>query len=335
MARVAAKVAAAVGKVAHLAGKAGIAPAIKTLVVGNGGCGGDTGKIETALARQPLQFKRGDTVIVERCTPRPLHPTLPTLLLDFHNVTVKRGERHALRGLTLQVEEGEHVAILGPNGSGKSTLLKLLQRECYPLRLPGTQLRILEQESWNIFTLRHRLGIITNDLMAQCTRDITGRELVLSGFFGSVGIWPGQQTVTDEHEKVAREAMERLGVGHLADRWTDELSSGEGRRLLVARALIHRPRTLVFDEPTTSLDLAAQRDMRETMRRLCREGTGLLLVTHHLEEIVPEITRVVLLKKGEIWKDGRKEDVLTEDALQEVFGAPVEVTEQDGFYRVW
>ena len=256
------------------------------------------------------------------------------LLIDFRNVSVQRGERLALDRLNLQVKDGEHVAILGPNGSGKSTLLKLLQRECYPLLYPDMQLRILGEENWNIFDLREKLGIVNNDLMAQCTRDITGRELVLSGFFGSVGIWPNH-TVTAEHERVAGEAMTQLGVAHLAHRWTDELSSGEARRLLIARALIHRPRTLVLDEPTTSLDLAAQREMRAIMRRLSREGVGLLLVTHHLEEVIPEITRVMLLKNGHIWLDGPKAEVLNEKALAEAFGAPVHLTTQDGFYRAW
>lgn len=258
----------------------------------------------------------------------------PTLL-DIHDVSVQRGERLALDKLHLQINEGEHVAVIGPNGSGKSTLLKLLQRECYPLRSPEMKLHIFGQDSWNIFHLRHRLGIINNDLMAQCTRDITGRELVLSGFFGSVGIWPGQQTVTAEQEQVAQNAMARMGVEHLAGRWTDELSSGEARRLLVARALIHNPKTLVFDEPTTSLDLGAQRQMRDTMRTLCSKGAGLLLVTHHLEEIVPEITRVVLLKEGRVWRDGVKTEVLTEQGLAEVFGVPVQISKSDGFYRAW
>ena len=129
--------------------------------------------------------------------------------------------------------------------------------------------------------------------------------------------------------------MERLGVLHLADRWTDELSSGEGRRLLVARSLIHRPHTLVFDEPTTSLDLAAQREMRETMRQLCRESVGLLLVTHHLEEIIPEITRVILLKEGSVLLDGPKAKVLTESNLSSVFGVPVQLAATESFYRAW
>lgn len=256
------------------------------------------------------------------------------LLLDFENVYVQRGERYALRGLTLKVKAGEHVAVLGPNGSGKSTLLKLLTRECYPLLRPETRLSILGQSNWNIFDLRSQIGIVSNDLMAQCTRDITGRELVLSGFFGSVGLWPNQH-VTAEMERLAQEAMEQLAVGELAGRWMDELSSGEARRLLIARALIHNPSTLVLDEPTTSLDLAAQREMRDQLRKLASGGVGLLLVTHHLEELIPEIDRVVMLSKGSVFADGRKEDILNSRQLSGLFGVDVEVSIRDGYYRPW
>lgn len=253
-------------------------------------------------------------------------------LLHFQNVSVRRGNRLALHNLNLQIQAGEHVAILGPNGCGKSTLLKLLQRECYPLLAPDSFLRILGEETWNIFDLRSKLGIVSNDLMAQCTRDITGRELVLSGFFGSVGIWPNQH-VTDIQERIAAESMERLGVSHLADRWTDELSSGEARRLLIARALIHGPDTLVLDEPTTSLDLAAQRALRDQLRELARGGTGLVLVTHHLEEIIPEITRIVLMQEGTVTDQGSTADMLTDNKVSELFGTRVRLVETDGIYR--
>lgn len=256
------------------------------------------------------------------------------LLLDFENVYVQRGERCALKGLTLKVKAGEHVAVLGPNGSGKSTLLKLLTRECYPLLRPETRLSIFGQSNWNIFDLRSQIGIVSNDLMAQCTRDITGRELVLSGFFGSIGLWPNQHA-TPEMERSAQEAMEQLEVAELAGRWMDELSSGEARRLLIARALIHNPSTLVLDEPTTSLDLAAQREMREHLRKLAAGGVGLLLVTHHLEELIPEIDRVVLLRKGSVYLDGPKEDVLNSAHLSALFGVEVDVAIKDGYYRPW
>ncbi|HEY1212336.1 MAG TPA: ATP-binding cassette domain-containing protein [Bryobacteraceae bacterium] len=247
---------------------------------------------------------------------------------------MQRGENFALNGLSLSVRSGEHVAILGPNGSGKSTLIKTITRECYPLMRPKTQLRILGQENWNIFDLRSQLGLVSNDLMARCTRDITGRELVLSGFFGSIGIWPNHH-VTPAMEQATADAMAQVEAGHLAGRWLDELSSGEARRLLIARSMIHRPSTLLLDEPTTSLDLSALREVRTHLRSLAQSGVGLLLVTHHLDDIIPEIERVVLLRKGQVFADGSKEDVLTAENLSALFGVPVAVEKHRGFYHAW
>jgi len=249
-------------------------------------------------------------------------------------VCVERGGRLALNRLSLSIESGEHVAILGPNGSGKSTLIKTITRECYPLLQRETSLRILGQESWNIFDLRSHLGVVSNDLMAQCTRDISGRELVLSGFFGSIGIWPNHH-VTAEMEAAAKKAMARLGVEHLANRWLDELSSGEARRLLIARALIHNPDTLLLDEPTTSLDLPALHEVRGRMRDLAASGVGLLLVTHHLDDIIPEIERVVLLRAGSVFMDGPKDEVLTSERLSSIYSVAVEVVSRDGYYHAW
>ncbi len=256
------------------------------------------------------------------------------LLLELRNVYVERGGRNALQGLTLSIDAGEHVAILGPNGSGKSTLIKTVTRECYPLLRPETTLRILGADSWNVFDLRHHLGVVSNDLMTQCTRDVKGRELVLSGFFGSIGIWPNHQVLA-EMEAAAEKAMARLEVTHLADRWLDELSSGEARRLLIARALIHNPDTLLLDEPTTSLDLPSLREVREQLRNLAQSGVGLLLVTHHLDDIIPEIDRVIVLKEGAVFLDGPKGEVLTSERMSSTFGVRVEVVEREGFFRAW
>jgi iron complex transport system ATP-binding protein len=249
-------------------------------------------------------------------------------------VFVQRGDRLGLNGLSLIVQPGEHVAILGPNGSGKSTLIKTITRECYPLVRPDTRLRILGQENWNIFDLRAHLGVVSNDLMARCTRDVTGRELVLSGFFGSVGIWPNHH-VTSDMERIAENAMTRLDVSHLANRWLDELSSGEARRLLIARALIHNPDTLLLDEPTTSLDVIALHEVRAQLRALAGAGVGLLLVTHHLDDIIPEIDRVLVLRGGKVVLDGPKAEVLTSDRLSETFGVRLDILQRDGFYHAW
>ncbi len=260
-------------------------------------------------------------------------PVVPPLL-EFQNVSVLRGETLALDALSLSIGAGEHVAILGPNGSGKSTLIKTVTRECYPLLKPGTRLEILGQNSWDIFALRRQIGLVSNDLMARCTRDITGRELVLSGFFGAIGIWPNHH-VTAAMEELTLAAMQRLDVAHLGERWVDELSSGEARRLLIARALIHNPGSLLLDEPTTSLDLAALHEVRGQLRKLAQDGVGLVLVTHHLDDIIPEIDRVVLLQGGRVLADGPKESVLTSAALSTLFGVDVEVLQRNGYYHAF
>jgi iron complex transport system ATP-binding protein len=259
---------------------------------------------------------------------------LPIPLIEFDNVTVQRGDSLVLDGFTLSIAQGEHVAVLGPNGSGKSTLIKLVSRELYPrMKEEPWSLRILGRDRWHLFELRNQLGLVSNDWMQMCTRDFSGYEIVLSGFFGSVGIWPYHH-VTPEMERKAREVMDLLEISHLAARSTNEMSSGEARRMLIARALVHDPQALILDEPTTSLDLRATYELREILRKLAANGIGMIMVTHHLPDIIPEIERVVLLANGRIRRDGPKREVLTTAALRELFVIPVEVLERGGYYHV-
>jgi iron complex transport system ATP-binding protein len=245
-----------------------------------------------------------------------------------------RGENIALREVTLSIGPGEHVAILGPNGCGKSTLIKTITRECYPLASPESSISILGQSIWNIFDLRSLLGIVSNDLMAQCTREITGFDIVLSGFFSSIGIWPNHHVTGDMRGK-ASQILKLLEAPHLAHKPVDEMSSGEARRVLIGRALVHDPKALLLDEPSTSLDLSAQHELRETVRKLARSGMGILLVTHHLSDIIPEIERVIFMREGQIVADGPKGETLTAAALRELFGVEVEMAQRDGYYHLW
>jgi len=245
-----------------------------------------------------------------------------------------RGENIALRNVSLTIGVGEHVALLGPNGCGKSTLIKTITRDCYPLANPGSAVNIMGQTIWNVFDLRRLLGIVSNDLMAQCTREITGFDIVLSGFFSSIGIWPNHHVTTGMKER-AEEVLDFLEAAHLAAKPVDEMSSGEARRMLIGRALVHEPRALLLDEPSTSLDLFAQHELRETVRKLARSGIGILLVTHHLSDIIPEIDRLILMRQGKVVADGPKRDTLTPVALRDLFGIDVELAERDGYYHLW
>src|SRR5260370_25764416 len=146
-----------------------------------------------------------------------------------------------------------------------------------------------------MFDLRSLMGIVSPDLLASCTTDATGRDVVLSGFFSSRLIFPHRAPNRGLLEKTDA-ALARVGIAHLAARPLAQMSSGEAKRTLIARALVHEPQTLLFDEPSNALDIGAQVQLRDTMRALARDDMGILLVTHHVSEIIPEIDRVVLLR---------------------------------------
>jgi iron complex transport system ATP-binding protein len=255
-------------------------------------------------------------------------------LIELNNVTVQREERVALDSVTLSIAQGEHAAIIGPNGSGKSTFIKLISRDLYPVWNGDTSsMRILGEERWRLFDLRNVLGIVSNDWMQMCTCAFAAQEIVLSGFFGSVGVWPYHE-VTPAMEEKTREVMDLLEISHLAPRNTLELSSGEAKRILIARALVHDPRALVLDEPSNSLDLHATHELREILRKLAKRGITIVMVTHHLPDIIPEMRRVILIREGRIYRDGPKEAVLDSATLSGLFGIEVEVVERGGYYHV-
>lgn len=256
-----------------------------------------------------------------------------TPLLELQNITVMQGQNMALKHLSMRIFPGEHVAILGPNGSGKSTLIKLLTRELYPVRSADSALRILGQELWNVAQLRRSFGIVTNDLVAELTRpSISALEAVLSGYFSTHGLWPHLEA-TEEMVHRARGLLDMLGIAHLAKRALTEMSSGELRRVVLARALVHAPQSLILDEPSNSLDVAAQRELHRTMEQLAGEGISIIVVTHHLPDIIPQIDRVICLREGRIFADAPKAEVLCSDLLSRLFAAPVQVHESDGWYR--
>ncbi len=271
------------------------------------------------------------------CNLKSLEPQAP--LLDLQNVRVLRGDvnhggKIALDDFSLRIHAHEHVAVLGPNGCGKSTLIKTITRECYPMARAGSSMTILGQKNWNVFELRSLLGIVSNDLMYSCTGDASGLDVVLSGFFSSTRIFPNHN-VDPRQRDLAEAALTGLGVAHLAERAVEEMSSGEAKRVLIARALVHKPRALLFDEPSNSLDILAHHGLRETMRSLANSGIGIILVTHELADIVPEIERVVLMSNGRIVADGRKEEVLQAENLSKLFGIKVDLSRRDGYYHIW
>ena len=236
--------------------------------------------------------------------------TLPDPVLELRDATVVKNDRRILDGLTLTIEAGEHTAIIGPNGAGKSALVSLLTHDDRPVRHEdgSPSVLVFGEGRWNVFDLRSQLGIVSADLhhrfvLGNNEGRVTAEAAVLSGFLATQGILR-YGAVTQEMRRRAADALTRMGAAHLAKRRLDEMSTGEARRVLLARALVTSPRALILDEPTTGLDLVARHDFTERVRQVARGGTTLVLITHHNEEIVPEIQRIVLVSEGRIAASG-------------------------------
>lgn len=262
-------------------------------------------------------------------------PAAPLIQLDQAHVI--RGQVRVLHGLSLAIAQGQHTALLGPNGCGKSSFIKLITRELYPLArgdgLPAVQ--VLGQSRWQVDRLRSQLGIVSGDL-EDALADQHGLDAlaaVVSGFFASHVI-PGHKQVSQDMRDQALAALAQVGAQALAERPYAQLSAGQRRRVLIARALVNKPQALLLDEPSSGLDVVARQHLLDALSQLARQGITLLLVTHHIEEVIPEIERVLLMRDGRILADGPRQTVLQDGPLSAAFDAPLHIHQHDGQLQV-
>jgi iron complex transport system ATP-binding protein len=253
-------------------------------------------------------------------------------IIEIKHVTAYRGHTRVFNDLALEIAPGCQTAILGPNGAGKSTLLKLLSREIYPVQRPGSYIRVFGQERWNVWDLRAHFGMVSHDLQHEYLGHARGLNVILSGYYASIDTWSHQQFSADDRA-LAQRIMETLGVAELQDRTFATMSTGEQRRFLLGRALINDPDTLLLDEPTSGLDLKACFQYLDTVCDLMQSGKTMILVTHHIHEIPPAVSRVVLLKNGAVIADGDKSEILTSAQLSRLFDTPIELVRANGFYQ--
>ncbi len=256
-------------------------------------------------------------------------------IINFKQVNVAYESENVLHDIHLNIKEGQHTAILGANGSGKSTLLKLFSNDIYPRYSDDMQKEIFGKTIWDIWELKKHLGIITNDLHYQFSErspDLSGFEVALSGFFSSFHLYE-HQGFKQEHTTKVEEVLAFLEISHLRNKRISEMSTGELRKCIIARALVHNPKAMILDEPTVGLDIKAQLGFVELLRKIAQERT-IILVTHHLEEIFEEISHVVLIKQGRIYAQGSKKELLTNAHLSHIFDIPLRVQCEKGRYFV-
>ncbi len=255
-------------------------------------------------------------------------------MIELHNVTAYQQQTKVFEHLSLSIGEHERVAILGPNGAGKSTLLKLINRELYPVQQDDSWLKLFGSDTVNLWQLRSRVGFVSQDLQEDYTPYTSALDVVISGFFGAIGSH-GHLQPSAEQIAQAQALMVMLGIAGIDDCMFQRLSTGQKRRLLLARALVHKPQALILDEPANGLDMGAGLALLSLLRSFCGIGRAMIITTHHIDEIIPEIERVVLLREGRIVADGAKAEMLTSEHLSALYQTPLRVTEQDGWYRCW
>lgn len=261
-------------------------------------------------------------------------------ILQFNEVTAYRNNTRVMDQFSMTINRLEHTAIVGPNGSGKSTFIQLLTHQLHPLAPTGNipPIRVFGKDRWIVSELRKRIGIVSADFEGEIRNNLnhgrlSGSEVVLTGFFSSMQLF-GHHRITDTMMQKAMRALVSMDAAHLKDRRFNRMSAGEARRVLIARALVTSPEVLVLDEPTTALDLVARKNCLQLISDIARQGTTVIIVTHHLEEVLPEIQNVILLEEGRAAFSGSKKDVLTSDNLSAVFDHPLELYYQNGTPRV-
>jgi len=245
---------------------------------------------------------------------------LKSKIAEFRNLTVLR-DRKILNRVSFDIEEGCHTAIIGPNGSGKSTLINLITRNHYPLAdEPGYKMNIWGRDDWNVTELKKLLGIVSDTLSRDFEEDMPVKEAVLSGFFSSVGLF--HVKVTPKMKMLADKNLKFMGIKKLENESVAALSSGEKRKMLIARALVHAPKALILDEPSNGLDIIAAEKFRRTMRKLCAKTT-VIIATNDFFDIIPEIKKVIMLKNGKVFMQGAKEKLMTSKNLSRLFGGKI------------
>lgn len=252
---------------------------------------------------------------------------------QLHDATVVRAGKPILEIDDFSVALGENLALLGPNGSGKSTFIRLITREILPLYREEPPVLFLGNPRATLEMVKREVGIVSSTMQDQMTVHLPVIEIVVGGLYGTLGL-PHRGEVPESAFEAAMEALRLLGVDDLAKRDVMTLSTGQARRVLIAKSMIHKPRVLILDEPCTGLDPEGMFYVRKSMRTLAQQGTTIVLVTHYPEDIVPEIDRLVLLKEGKLYADGSKEEMLTGSVMSELFDVPMEVRRYGDYFSL-
>ncbi len=243
------------------------------------------------------------------------------------------GINRVFTNLNLNLNLKENTVILGPNGSGKSSLIKLINRSIYPVIKNSSSFKLFGKENINLWDLRSRVGFVSNELGYRIYGKSSVFDVIHSGYGGSYG-HPSTTSRTNKSINECNELINTLGLWDLKDKFYSELSDGQKRTSIIGRALIHKPNVLVLDEPTSGLDIKSKYQFLNLLGELCLSDTTILLVTHSVECIFEQITRVILLKSGSIIGDGQTHDILNSRKLGDLYETNLQLLKSNGYWQI-
>ena len=252
-----------------------------------------------------------------------------SFLVQIKNADVYVGGNKVLNSLSWSMREKENWAVIGNNGSGKTTFMRLIFGELIPVY--GGEIRWFgNAEHTPLSEVRKKIGYVSAEYQNNYDRPALGWEVVASGHFSSIGL---HEEVTAKQKEAALDSMRYLGIESLSKTPYRQMSFGEARRILLARAMVHRTRLMILDEPCTGLDIPTREIFLETIEKISRKITRMIYVTHRIEEIMPCITHVLYLKNGKIFKQGKKEAMMNCKTLSSALGCSLTI--QENSKRYW
>tara|TARA_Y100001968_G_scaffold202155_1_gene185639 strand:- start:2097 stop:2894 length:798 start_codon:yes stop_codon:yes gene_type:complete len=243
--------------------------------------------------------------------------------LELDNIELIRESKKLFNCLSLKFKYNENVVLIGPNGSGKSSIIDLIIRNIYPIHKNNSSLKIFGREKINIWEIRKKLSYLNTDLQSRIYPSSTVLEVILSGINGKTRVIESE--ISSEAEKKANDSLKILDLEKYSMSLFGNLSDGLKRRVLLARAIINKPKILILDEPCIYLDFKSKYIILDYLSKIIRTGTSVLIVTHSIENIIPEIDKVVIINEGLVVKQGTVSECIESQILSDVFNMQVQV----------
>lgn len=255
-------------------------------------------------------------------------------LIDIKHARVRRNNKHILDDVSFKIDEGEHTAILGPNGAGKSTLLNVCSMEIHPLWSEELSITRFNKENISKEALRKHIGVVSGTIFQMCNTSYSVSDVVTSGIFSSIGL-DFHHNITEKDILDTKKSLVNNYCDHLSHKTMNTLSTGEAQRVLLARSLVHNPELLLLDEAASGLDFPSRSHYRKALENAINDNKTIIMITHELSQILPQIKKIILMKNGKIYKEGSKEELLTEDILSDLYEQKVYVAKKNNIYSAW